>query len=82
MGVSVNDLVLVQGMDVTKRTLRRYSERPVPTLAPWAALSLAIAVLLLVSVWIVARLTPVDITRIPINGVSYQPGPRGLRCTS
>ena len=73
MGVSVNDLVLVQGMDVTRRTLRRYGERPVPTLAPWAALSLAIAVLLLVSVWVVARLSPVDISRIPVNGVSYHP---------
>lgn len=73
MGVSVNDLVLVQGMDATKRTLRRYNERPVPILAPWFALSLVIAVLLLVSVWIVALLTPADISPIPINGVSYRP---------
>ena len=73
MGVSVNDLVLVQGMDATKRTLRRYNERPVPILAPWFALSLVIAVLLLVSVWVVARLTPADITAVPINGVSYRP---------
>ena len=73
MGVSVNDLVLVQGMDVTKRTLRRYAEQPAPTLVPWLVLSLAIAVLLLVSVGIVARLTPVDITPVPINGVSYRP---------
>ena len=50
----MNDLVLVQGMDVTKRTLRRYGERPVPTLAPWLALSLAVIVVLLMSVWVVA----------------------------
>lgn len=69
----MNDLVLVQGMDATKRTLRRYNERPVPTLAPWFALSLVIAVLLLLSVWVVAKLTPADITPIPVNGVSYRP---------
>ncbi len=70
----MNDLVLVQGMDATKRTLRRYNERPVPTLAPWFALSLVIALLLLFSVWIVAKLTPLDITALPISGVTYQPG--------
>ena len=71
--VKANDLVLVQGIDVTKRTLRRYGERPVPTLAPWLALSLAVTVVLLVSVWVVAKLTPVDISAVPINGVSYRP---------
>ena len=60
-------------MDATKRTLRRYNERPVPTLVPWLALSLVIAVLLLLSVWVVAKLTPADITPLPINGVSYRP---------
>ena len=69
----MNDLALVQGMDATKRTLRRYNERPVPTLAPWFALSLVIAALLLLSVWIVGRLTPVDITALPIGGITYQP---------
>lgn len=73
-GMSVNDLVLVQGMDATKRTLRRYNERPVPTLAPWFALSLVVAILLLTSVWVVAKLTPVDITPIPITGLTYHPG--------
>ncbi len=29
--------------------------------------------LLLVSVWIVAKLTPVDITALPIGGITYQP---------
>ena len=69
----MNDLALVQGMDATKRTLRRYNERPVPTLAPWFALSLVIALLLLLSVWAVAKLTPVDITALPISGITYQP---------
>ena len=71
--MAVDDLALVQGMDATKRTLRRYNERPVPTLAPWFALSLVIAALLLLSVWIVGRLTPVDITALPIGGITYQP---------
>jgi hypothetical protein len=71
--MAMNDLVLVHGMDATKRTLRRYNERPVPTLVPWFLLSLLITVLLLTSVWVVAKLTPADITAIPINGVSYRP---------
>lgn len=69
----MNDLVLVQGIDATKRTLRRYNERPVPTLVPWLALSFVIATVLLMSVWVVAKLTPADITPLPINGVSYRP---------
>ena len=54
----VNDLVLVQGMKDTRLTLRRWNERPLQVLAPWAALSLIVAVGLLVAVWLVAVLGP------------------------
>jgi hypothetical protein len=40
--VSVNDLVLVQGMDDTKRALRRWNDDPFDVLRPWFLLSVAI----------------------------------------
>ena len=39
----MNDFVLVQGMDDTKRALRRWNERPWEMLRPWAGLSLLIS---------------------------------------
>jgi len=72
--VSVNDLVLVQGMHDTRLALRRFNDRPTATLRPWLLLSMAIAAMLLVAVWVVAMLSPVDSTPIPLNGVAYHPG--------
>src|SRR4051795_8356853 len=45
--VGVNDLVLVQGMDATKRTLREWNERPWPVLRLLLGLSVRIALALL-----------------------------------
>ena len=45
--MSVNDLVLVQGMHDTKLALRRWNDAPVAVLRPWCLLSGAIAVGLL-----------------------------------
>ena len=72
--MSVNDLVLVQGMDDTKAALRRYRRDPRPVLVPWLTLSLAIATLLLVAVWLVAVVSTPDIAPTPLNGVAYSPG--------
>jgi hypothetical protein len=69
VGVSVNDLVIVQGMDDTRRALRRWQDRPFATLAPWLALSLLIAVGLLVAVWVVAKLSPADATFYSLPGL-------------
>jgi hypothetical protein len=72
--VNANDLVLVQGMADTRAALHRFNDRPGRTLGPWLLLSLGIAVLLLLAVWLVAVLTVPDPTGIPLNGVAYDPG--------
>jgi hypothetical protein len=66
--VSVNDLVLVQGMHDTKLALRRWNEAPGAVLAPWCLLSAAIAVALLFATYAVAKFTTPDHTRYLIPG--------------
>ena len=66
--MSVNDLVLVQGMDDTKRALRRWNDEPLEVIRPWFLLSVAIALGLLTAVYVVATLTPADQTRYLIPG--------------
>lgn len=58
--VNVNDLVLVQGMKDTKLTLARWNQAPFRAVAPWALLSLAVALALLGAVYVVAKLTQPD----------------------
>jgi hypothetical protein len=69
--VSVNDLVLVQGMADTKRALRRWNAEPLGVLRPWLRLSVAIALALLVAVYVVATLTTPDPTRYAIPGFTH-----------
>jgi hypothetical protein len=66
--VDVNELVLVQGMDDTKRALRRWNQHPWQMLRPWATLSLLIACALLAAVWVIARLSTPDPTTYLIPG--------------
>jgi hypothetical protein len=66
--VSVNDLVLVQGMADTKRTLRRWNREPASALRPWLLLSVATSVLLLLAVYVVAKLSTPDLTRYYLPG--------------
>jgi len=66
--VSVNDLVLVQGMHDTKLALRRWNEKPGAVLRPWCLLSFAIAVALLWAVYAVAKLSTPDQTLYLIPG--------------
>jgi hypothetical protein len=68
--MSVNDLVLVQGMHDTKLALRRWNENPIAVIRPWAVLSALIAVGLLMAVYLVAKLTPADATIYQIPGVT------------
>ena len=70
MGMSVNDLVLVQGMHDTKLALRRWNDNPIAVVRPWAVLSTLIAVGLLMAVYVVAKLTPADATIYEIPGVT------------
>ncbi len=66
--MSVNDLVLVQGMRDTKLALERWNREPGVVLRPWCLLSAAIAVALLVAVYAVAELSTPDRTIYLIPG--------------
>jgi hypothetical protein len=66
--VSVNDLVLVQGMQDTKLALRRWNANPLRVLRPWLLLSVAIAAALLLAVYAIASLTTPDSSRYLIPG--------------
>ena len=73
-GMSVNDLVLVQGMADTKLALSRWNERPWTVLRPWLRLSFGIAVLLLLVVYVIAKLTTPDSSRYILPGVNSDAG--------
>ena len=66
--MSVNELVLVQGMRDTKLALRRWNEAPGVVLLPWCLLSAAIAVALLFATYAVAKFSPPDKTIYLIPG--------------
>ncbi len=66
--MSVNDLVLVQGMSDTRRALARWNREPAHVLAPWLGLSVAIAAALLCAVYLVAKLSTPDISPFLIPG--------------
>jgi len=70
--VSVNQLVLVQGMRDTRLALSRWNERPMSVLGPWLALSLAVALGLLGSVYAVAELSRPDPTRLNLPGLYFE----------
>jgi hypothetical protein len=60
--MSVDELVLVQGMDDTERALRRWNRAPLDVLLPWLRLSALIALALLaaaaVEIWISPHVLP------------------------
>jgi hypothetical protein len=66
--VSVNDLVLVQGMRDTKLALERWNRDPGVVLRPWCLLSAAIAVALLLAVYAMAEFSTPDRTIYLIPG--------------
>ena len=70
--MSVNDLVLVQGMHDTKLALRRWNDAPGAVLRPWCLLSGAIAVLLLFAVYAVAKFSTPDHTQYLIPGYNIE----------
>jgi hypothetical protein len=70
--VSVNDLVLVQGMHDTKLALRRWNESPGAALRPWCLLSAAIAIALLWAVYAVAKFSTPDQTKYLIPGFNVE----------
>ena len=68
--VNANDLVLVRGMDATKATLRRWNDDPWPVLRGWLVWSLITTAGLLVAVYVVARVSQPDPTRLVLPGVN------------
>jgi stage II sporulation SpoM-like protein len=70
--VSVNELVLTRGMRDTRTALERWNAEPWPVVGAWFAGGLAVAVLLLLAVWIVAAIATPEFTTLSIAGV-YEP---------
>jgi hypothetical protein len=71
--VSVNDMVLVQGMADTRATLRRWNADPWPVVASWLVGAVAVAALLLFAVFVVASMATPDLTRINLPGYTDPP---------
>lgn len=68
--VGERDFVLVAGLRETGSTLRGWAAEPRSTLTPWFLTSAAIALGLLVSVWVVSLLSTPDSTPYFIGGVT------------
>lgn len=75
--MNVSKLALVQGMDDTRATLRRWEAAPLAALLPWAALSLAITLSLLGAVLVVGLSMTPDLSRLLIPGLTEPASPRG-----
>jgi hypothetical protein len=72
--MSVNDLVLVQGMKDTRLALTRWNREPARVLLPWLGVSAVIAFGLLVSIWVVALISAPDPTLFAIPGYNAPAG--------
>ncbi|MFN2616289.1 MAG: hypothetical protein ABR581_04100 [Thermoleophilaceae bacterium] len=70
----MNELVLVQGWSDTRATLERWRHAPGRLLAPWLVRSLQIACALLFAVYVVARLSAPDASRLVIPGYTTKAG--------
>ena len=70
-GMSVNDLVLVQGIRDTRETLDDWNQAPWRVLRDWVLLSLGVSVALLVAVYAVASVSTPDSSPLLLPGVHY-----------
>jgi hypothetical protein len=70
----LDDLALVQGSTATRETLRRWNAAPWPVLRVWLAGSAAIAVGLLLAVWVLAGGMTPDTAPVAIPGITTDPG--------
>jgi hypothetical protein len=71
--VNGRELAVVQGWDDTRATLVAWNHAPFAVVGRWALVSLAIAVALLVAVWLVALASTPDPTPIVMPGVHAPP---------
>jgi hypothetical protein len=76
--MSVNDLVLVQGLRDTRQTLDEWSDQGWKVIGRWLLGAGVIAVVLLTAVYVVARLTPPDPSKFSVIGVHRQGEPRDV----
>jgi hypothetical protein len=76
--MNVNDLVLVQGIRDTRKTLETWSRRPWIVIGGWVRWSFVIVALLLFSIFVVAKLSPPDLTRFSVLGVHREGTPRDV----
>src|SRR5437879_742884 len=76
--MSVNDLVLLQGMRDTRKTLGAWNRQPWPVLRGWLLGSAVIVAILLIGVWIVARFSTPDITPFSVLGLDRRGTPRDI----
>jgi hypothetical protein len=70
--------VFSNGMRDTRETFELWNERPWSVLVGWAALSLAISLVLLGAVWVVAGLLTPDLTPIHLAGFTEPSKPADL----
>jgi stage II sporulation SpoM-like protein len=71
-GMSVNELVLVQGMSDTKATLAEWNKNPWPVFRTWLFWSLMTALGLLAAIWLVAKLSTPDPTPVELPGIGRE----------
>ena len=67
--MNVNELVLVQGMKDTRAALEEWNRNPWPVVRAWLIASVGTAVALLIAVYVVARYSQPDPTRLILPGV-------------
>jgi hypothetical protein len=70
--VSVNELVLVQGWRETREALERWNRAPGHVLGPWLLRSLLTACALLLGVYVVAKLSTPDRSKLVVPGFTRQ----------
>jgi hypothetical protein len=76
--VSVNEFVLVRGLRDTRGALARWNADPWPVVREWALGALAVACMLLAAVWVVALVSPADLTPLGIPGITSDAEPDDL----
>ena len=72
--MSVNDLVLVQGMKETRRTLAQWQRDPLLMVGTWLGWSFVIAVALLLSVYVLAAGSQPEYSPLTLPGVTRDAG--------
>jgi hypothetical protein len=76
--VDANQYVLVRGARQTRGALARWNREPWPALRSWVGGGLAVAIALLLAVWIISSVAQPDPTPLPIPGVTEAPSPASV----